>query len=412
MHTTTCDDEGDIRAALRSTPAWLDHDATVARLSQDLRAAPAGPVGLVRRPSTSYRARRPGPRRWIDLSGLDHVLDIPDRGNWVDVEGGTTWRQLVAVLAPRGMLPAVVPESPDQCVGAALADIAVGAASFRHGPVHANLLDLDVLLPDGQVVRCSDEEREDLFHGFPGSSGTLGYVLRARLRTVCVTPTVAVRDEAVGSSQRLVATLVQGAEDVLGVEGLARSRTGGVVRMARCLDGDPGPGEHAMALQDWLWRWDFDAPADAWSWRPAARLHFDGPDEDVVQDVLVPAAHAAELVDLVLEKLGIEPLWMCGVCAAGAGARPLLPLRADESYVNVGIWGRVQGASAALAPANRQLEAWVARLGGLKMPYGQCFLPSDEFDQAYDMAAYARLKSKYDPLGLAPHLYDKCVRGG
>jgi hypothetical protein len=54
----------------------------------------------------------------------------------------------------------------------------------------------------------------------------------------------------------------------------------------------------------------------------------------------------------------------------------------------------------------------VARLGGVKAPYAQCFLPSNEFDQVYDMAGYARLKSRYDPLGRAPHLYDKCVRGG
>ncbi|NUO71765.1 MAG: FAD-binding oxidoreductase, partial [Frateuria sp.] len=155
--------------------AWLDHRARTARLSQRLGDAAPGPVGLLRPASASYRVRRPGPRHWVDLSGLDHVLDIPDHGNWVDVEGGTTWRQLVGALAHRGRLPAVVPESPEQAVGAALADVAVGAASFRHGPVHATMLELDVLLPDGQVVRCSDGEREDLFHGFPGSCGTLGY---------------------------------------------------------------------------------------------------------------------------------------------------------------------------------------------------------------------------------------------
>ncbi|HEY1230014.1 MAG TPA: FAD-binding oxidoreductase [Ramlibacter sp.] len=403
---------GNLAETIMDGPAWLDYQARTARLSQGLRDAAPGPVGLLRPPSASYRVRRPVPRRWVDLAGLDHVLEIPDHGNWVDVEGGTTWRQLVAVLAPRGRLPAVVPESPAQAVGAALADVAVGAASFRYGPVHATMVELDVLLPDGQVVRCSDEEREDLVHGFPGSCGTLGYVLRARLRTVCVTPTVAVRDEPVASSKRLVARLLETDDDVLGIEGLARTGTGSVVRTARCLDGEPGLGEHAIALQDWLWRWDVETAPGAWTWRPAARLQFDGPAEDVVQDVLIPAAQAPALVDLVLQDLGIEPLWLCGVCSACAGARPLLTLRVDERYVNVGIWGRVQTGSAASARANRQLEAWVARLGGLKAPYAQCFLPSDEFDQAYDMAAYARLKSKYDPRGLAPHLYDKCVRGG
>ena len=33
----------------------------------------------------------------------------------------------------------------------------------------------------------------------------------------------------------------------------------------------------------------------------------------------------------------------------------------------------------------------------------------DEFDRAYGMDEYARLKAKYDPEGRAPHLFDKCA---
>lgn len=393
------------------TAAWLDHEARTARLAQAVKEASA-PLGLLRSDAARYRVRRPGPRQWIDMSGLDRVLEVPDRGNWVDVEGGTSWRQLVAALAPQGLLPAVVPEAADQRVGAALADGAVGAASFRHGPVHATLVEMVVLLPDGQVARCSDEEREDLFHGFPGSCGTLGYVLRARLRTEAATPMLAVREEQARSSIDLVAALLGAGDDVLGVEGIARQAAASVVRSARWFDGPLRAGEHAVALEDWLWRWESASPAAGWAWRPAARVQFAGAEEDIVQDVLVPAARAPELVDLVLRELGIQPLWLCGVSSTCAAARPLFPLRADESYVDVGIWGRAHGGPAASAQANRQLETWVARLGGFMAPYAQCFLPSDEFDQAYDMAAYARLKSKYDPLGRAPHLYDKCVRGG
>lgn len=399
--------------AAEGARAWRDHQARTASLARGLKEATALPVGLVQPAAMLYRVRRPGPRHWVDLSGLDQVLEIPDHGDWVDVEGGITWRQIVAALAARGCLPAVVPEAADQCVGAALADVAVGAASFRHGPVHATLVEMDVLLPDGEVVRCSDEEHEDLFHGFAGSCGTLGYVLRARLRTEAVTPMVAVREEQFDSNDALVAALRQDAgADVLGIEAVARTPTEGIVRTARRLDGPPRAGEQAMPLQQWLWRWEAPSPGVQWAWRPPARQHFDGPDEDLVQDVLVPAARAAELIGLVLQELGIRPLWLCGVSAECAAASPLFPLRADQDYVNVGIWGRVHDPAARPGGANRRLEAWVARLGGLKSPYGQCFLPSDEFDQAYDMAAYARLKSKYDRRGRAPHLYDKCVRGG
>ena len=38
------------------------------------------------------------------------------------------------------------------------------------------------------------------------------------------------------------------------------------------------------------------------------------------------------------------------------------------------------------------------------------FFEREVFDRTYGMAHYARLKARYDPLGRAPHLYDKCVR--
>jgi FAD/FMN-containing dehydrogenase len=58
---------------------------------------------------------------------------------------------------------------------------------------------------------------------------------------------------------------------------------------------------------------------------------------------------------------------------------------------------------------NRLIERKVAELGGIKSLYSDCFFPEEEFAARYGGDAYGRLKSRYDPGGAFPRLYDKCV---
>jgi FAD/FMN-containing dehydrogenase len=86
-------------------------------------------------------------------------------------------------------------------------------------------------------------------------------------------------------------------------------------------------------------------------------------------------------------------------------------LGASPLYVNFGFWDVIESARA-FEPGhfNRMIEREVMRLGGIKSLYSDSFFTPQEFAGAYGQAEYERLKSRYDPQGRAPHLYDKCVR--
>src|SRR5258708_39840555 len=43
---------------------------------------------------------------------------------------------------------------------------------------------MEILLGDGSIVVCSRTHSEDLFFGFPNSYGTLGYLLRLKVRLI------------------------------------------------------------------------------------------------------------------------------------------------------------------------------------------------------------------------------------
>src|SRR4030095_7798459 len=101
----------------------------------------------------------------------------------LDVEGLATFERIVDATLPHGLIPPVTPELKHITIGGAICGIGIESTCFRHGFVHDSLLEADVLLSDGRVVACTaDNAHADLFHALPNSYGTLGYVLRARIR--------------------------------------------------------------------------------------------------------------------------------------------------------------------------------------------------------------------------------------
>jgi len=441
------------------------HAQRAAQAAASLRAATVNAGGLALRKPTSnlFRDPRKNPGRRLDLSGLDHVLHADAAAGWVDVEGMTTYQQLVAWTLPRGFMPAVVPQLKTITVGGAAAGVGIEATSFRHGLVHDTLREIEVLLPDGETVVCSPEnEHRDLFFGFPNSYGTLGYALRLRVGTLATQPMVHVEHhvyedgpaffEAIGTQSRGDADFLDGV--VFGPHELVMS-TGRFVRDAPWRSDYTFENIYYLSLRsraddylatpDYLWRWDTD-----WFWcsrnfgaqhplvrRLLGRKHLNSRTytrwmrlnsrwqvtqriarwrgrwrESVIQDVDIPLARAAEFLGFLQRDIGILPVWVCPLRGELPGRRfPLYRLDAAPLYVNFGFWDAVESAPA-LQPAhfNRLVEREVMRLGGIKSLYSDSFFTPEEFARAYGQAEYESLKARYDPQGRTPHLYDKCVR--
>ncbi len=435
--------------------------AAVALLrSQDGTAA--APLGLAKRTSNLFRDRTGTGKCRIDLGELHHVVEVDPSAGWVDAEGLTTYETLVDVTLQRGVMPAVVPQLKTITVGGAVAGVGIEATSFREGLVHDTMLELDVLLPGGEVVRCTPEnEHRDLFFGFPNSYGTLGYAMRVRLRTLPVKRFVRVEHRRHATPRAFfedLAAQYAGSADF--VDGVVFGPTLHVLSVGRFVDEAAAISDYTyehvyyrslaartadcLTVHDYLWRWDTD-----WFWcsknvgaqnpvvrrllgrrrlnsrtytrlmrlnarwgitRRVARLRGLNR-ESVIQDVDIPLARAADFLAFLLDTVGIVPIWICPLRAADPARQfPLYPLRAETPYVNFGFWDvvatRVKHEAAYF---NRLVEREVLRLGGIKSLYSDSFFSRDEFATAYGMQAYARLKARYDPRGRLLGLYEKCV---
>jgi FAD/FMN-containing dehydrogenase len=232
--------------------------------------------------------------------------------------------------------------------------------------------------------------------------------------------------------------------------------TGQLVYYQSIRHDEPRPRHDRLSTLDYLWRWDTD-----WFWCSRAfgvqdprirrlwprrlrrsstywklvaldqRFHVAArldarrgrpPQERVVQDVEVPLERCAEFLHWFLREIPIEPVWLCPLrlreTSRGLGASagedrpwPLYPLRAGQTYVNVGFWSTVPADPAASpGAANRLIEAEVTRLHGHKSLYSDAYYERDEFDRLYGGETYAALKRRYDPDRRLLDLYTKAVQ--
>jgi len=431
-------------------------------LARALATSPGTTVGLAKDTSNLFRDRDASGRRLLDVRDFDHVLAVDTDAGEVEAEGMSTYEAIVEATLAAGTMPAVVPQLRTITLGGAAAGVGIEATSFREGLVHETLTELDVLTGTGEVVRCRpDNEHAELFFGFPNSYGTLGYALRLRARTRPVMPFVAVShhrfdaatgffaalDAACGGDADFVDGVVFGRDRLVLTEGRFVASAAAVSDytheriyyrslLERC--------EDRLTARDWLWRWDTDwfwcskhvgaqhpllrrlygrrrlnsrtyQKIMRWNARHGVTRALDalrgGHAEPVIQDVDIPIGNAACFLEFLLQEIAILPIWICPITPSPAANRFVLyPMDPATRYVNFGFWD-VLRRPARQPPGhfNRRIESAVSERGGIKSLYSDSYFEHAEFDRIYGGAAYRALKARYDPHGVFPELYDKCV---
>ena len=443
--------------------AAAEHAQRCARAAASLRAS-EGAVRLRKSGSNLFRDRGPAPRQRLDLRDFDHLLAVDPDGAWVEAEAGMSYEALVDALLPLGLVPTVVPQLKGITVGGAVAGVGIEASAFRHGLVHDGLLAVELLLADGERVRCTpDNEHAALFRGFPNSYGTLGYALALRLRVRPARPFVTIEHRRFQHPQAFWAAMAQACQDprLDYVDGVVFGPNCAVLTLAWQVDKVPYCSDYRGAaiyyrsllkqrfdhlrLRDWLWRWDTD-----WFWcskrfgaenpwvrrllgprwlgsrtyqrwmRWASRLGINHAGawwrgrqaESVIQDVDIPIEQADEFLGFLLREVGLLPIWVCPLVEPpnAAGPWPLYPLQPGRLYLNFGFWGVVEHLQPQAPGAlNRRIEAQTLHAGGLKSLYSETHFAPERFAQLYGGSAYADLKARYDPRQRLPDLYSKCV---
>jgi Fe-S oxidoreductase/FAD/FMN-containing dehydrogenase len=113
----------------------------------------------------------------VDLTRMNHILEIDTDGKEVAVEAGVVWWNLEKKLRERGLALKAYPSSaPSSTVGGWIAEGGSGIGAYRYGGIEDNLLELKVVTPEGKKS-LSGQDMEL----YVGSEGILGFITEARI---------------------------------------------------------------------------------------------------------------------------------------------------------------------------------------------------------------------------------------
>lgn len=401
----------------------------------------------------------------IDTSTLCNVLHIDRKRKTALVEPNVPMDKLVAATLPHGLVPPVVMEFPGITAGGGYAGTAGESSSFKHGFFDRTINFVEIVLGNGDIVKASPTEREDLFNGAAGAVGSLGVTTLMELQLVDAKKYVEATYHPVQTVEEALAKVQDLCSDpeLEYVDGIMFSKTQGAVISGRMTDTRPASARiqhfsrphdpwfylhvsdivkkrpqsrtvEIIPLAEYLFRYDRGgfwvgrSAFDYWLF-PFNRftrwflddflhtrmlyraLHASRQSmRYVVQDMAVPYENAVKFVDYTHDNFHIYPLWLCPLKQS---PRPTFhphtfsnKSSTNDQMINIGLWGFGPKNRETFLAKNMDLERKLREFGGMKWFYAQTYYTQEDFWAMYDKPWYDALREKYFATHL-PTVYDK-----
>ncbi len=171
----------------RSTPGIVVLPETAEQVAAVVRLCDEAGVPFVARGSGTGLSGGALPRTdgvLIVTSRMRRILEIDIPNRRAVVEPGVTNLAITEAVRGQGYYYAPDPSSQQICsIGGNVAENSGGAHCLKYGFTVNHILDLEIVTPDGDIVRLSDlDPGYDLLGAFIGSEGTLGIATKITVR--------------------------------------------------------------------------------------------------------------------------------------------------------------------------------------------------------------------------------------
>jgi delta24-sterol reductase len=367
-------------------------------------------------------------------------------------------------LGPLGWTTAIIPELDDLTVGGLIAGFGVEGSSHKYGLFQHICVSYEVVLPNGDLIKCSATEHPELFYTIPWSYGTLGFLVAAEIKIVPARKYIHLKYEPCYSKEQYVELVTKYAREkkVDFIEALVYSKETAVVMTGYMTDHPEshkinsisrfykpwfyqhvrdflkfGPGDEYIPSSDYYHRhtkslfWEM---ADilsfgnhpvfryllGWLIPPKVsflklftvqRVHEQFKNHHVDQDMLVPIKDLSTCIDVFHQDWEIYPLWVCPCAIPKTPIRGLINPRADEEmFVDVGAYGVPKAPGYQAELRHRSVEKWVRDVKGFQALYAATYQTQQELETMFDHSVYYKLRKQYGCEGSMPVIYDKVGR--
>lgn len=192
----------------------------------------------------------------VDTSSLSQVLDINTMTRTALVEPNVSMDRLIQTTLKHGLMPNVVPEFPAITLGGAIAGTAGESSSFKYGFMHENVNWMEVVLPNGDIMKTSKDSNSDLFDSIIGTYGSVAIVTLLAIRLVEANEHVRLTYSPVNSVPELLLRIEKATNDRENdfVDAILYERNSGVVvsgKFAEKVEIGEKVQRHSRARDEW-----------------------------------------------------------------------------------------------------------------------------------------------------------------
>ncbi len=409
-------------------------------------------ISLQKKSSNLFRDRDTKDNK-IDVRSFNNVISIDEKNLICEVEGMTTYEDLLNETIKFNLMPCVVPELKTITIGGAATGIGVESSSFKYGFVHETILEMEILLSYGKTIICNNSENKDLFYAFPNSYGTLGYALKLKIKLIPVKKYVKIENIKFTNQKEYFKELNKLclSKEIDFIDGTLFNENEMYISIGNFTDKECYVSNYKymniyyksiqskkidhLTILDYIWRWDTDwfwcskhfymqnkfirflfgkfllRSSTYWKIKSFVKKYkiFKNNSESVVQDVEIPIENCEKFLDFFNRNIGIKPIWVCPVKKYDKNVKYNLYLTdPNKLYINFGFWDVIKS-NKKYNYFNKKIESKVEEIKGKKSLYSTSFYTKENFWKLYNGKYYRKLKNKYDKNNKFKDLYEKCV---
>jgi len=388
----------------------------------------------------------------IDFSPFNELLEIDTKAMTATAEPGLSFDALVDATLPLGLMPYVVPELKTITIGGAVAGCSIESQSFRYGGFHDSCLEYEAVTGTGEVITCSPEKDQDVFHLLHGSYGTLARLTKLTFKLMPAKPFVKMEYRTHTTFDAFWADLKErcAVADYPFIDGIIHGPDKFVLCLGTMVDNAPSVSaydrlniyykstaektEDYMLAKDYFFRYDAEchwltrtlplmetkpvrwalggmllgsSNLIAWSGRVKSLLRLKKRPE-VVVDVFIPSIRFEEFYRWYEKDFDFFPLWIVPY-----NMKEIYPWVEDSFAAEIGdtfmidaaVYGKVN--TDPNIDYSELLEKKVYELRGVKTLISRNHYDEDTFWKIHSKPRISGLKKRLDPENLFGDLYEK-----
>lgn len=118
----------------------------------------------------------------IDTKRLCRILDFNSKNGLIIVEAGIKLNEIIEFFLPRGWFPYVTPGTKFVTIGGMVASDVHGKNHHKEGSFRKYVKWFDIMLSNGEILRCSKTQNQDLFDWTFGGMGLTGIIINVAFK--------------------------------------------------------------------------------------------------------------------------------------------------------------------------------------------------------------------------------------